>query len=195
MSESGEHINGNRESVVFKGKIGEVVHTEQEDGRVFEQFRRPPGTRLIIVSPDNRILITKEFRQETNGYDLRLPGGKVCDTLEEYDSIRGNKETVRKAAVEGATREAREEVGLDIVNPEPVTVAKSGATVDWDLHYFLVRDYHERPDGQELEHGEDIEVNWMQPSEIRQAITDGQMQEWRSVGVLLGIVLPQLEQQ
>jgi hypothetical protein len=80
MSEIGEQMKKNNETVVFKGKIGEVVHIEQQDGRVFEQFRRPPGTRLVIVSQDNSILITKEYRHETGGIDLRLPGGKVCDT-------------------------------------------------------------------------------------------------------------------
>jgi hypothetical protein len=74
-------------SVVFSGKIGEVVHVEQPDGRVFEKFRRPPGVRLVIVSPDKKLLITKEFRSETSNYDLRLPGGKVCDSLDEYHSL------------------------------------------------------------------------------------------------------------
>lgn len=54
MSKTGEHIRNNNETIVFKGKIGEVVHIEQQDGRVFEQFRRPPGTRLVIVSQDNK---------------------------------------------------------------------------------------------------------------------------------------------
>lgn len=193
MSETDGH--NSKDNVVFRGIIGEVIHTVQQDGRVFEQFRRPPGTRLIIVSPENRVLITKELRHETGGYDLRLPGGKVCDSLEEYETIRTSQDRVHSTAIDSAKREAREEVGLDINNPVPVTVAKSGATVDWDLHYFLVRDYQERPDGQELTQGEDIEAIWMWPYEIRQAITDGKMQEWRSVGVLLGIVLPQLEQQ
>ena len=44
----------NNEESVFHGKIGEVVHTKQPDGRVFERYRRPPGTRLIIISPDKK---------------------------------------------------------------------------------------------------------------------------------------------
>lgn len=38
------------EEVVLNGKIGEVVHTTQLDGRIFERYRRPPGTRLVIVT-------------------------------------------------------------------------------------------------------------------------------------------------
>ncbi len=61
------------------------------------------------------------------------------------------------------------------------------------LYYFTTADYQENADGQNLEHGEQIERVELSAPEIRQAITNGEMQEWRSVGVLLGLVLPQLE--
>lgn len=182
-----------KSSVVFAGKIGEVVHTVQPDGRVFEKFCRPPGTRLIIVSPENKILITKEFREETDNYDLRLPGGKVCDTLEEYNKLRENSEDMLEAAKDGAVKEAREEAGIIVKGLEHITTATAGATVEWDLYYFLIKDYKEHPEGQDLEHGEDIEITWMNIEEIKEAISLGQMQEWRSAGVLLGKVLPKLK--
>jgi len=180
------------ESIVFSGKIGEVVHISQPDGRVFEQYRRPPGTRLIIISPDNKILITKEHRHETNSIDHRLPGGKVCDSLGQYNELRQSGANILEAAKAGAIKEALEETGLEIKNPQLITKANAGATVDWDLYYFLVRDYTEAEGGQRLEHGEDIEVNWMTNTEIITAIKNGQMHEWRSAGVLLGKVLPDL---
>jgi len=179
------------EEIAFSGNIGEVVHITQPDGRVFEMFRRPPGTRIIIVSPEGEVLITKEHRYETESVDLRLPGGKVCDSLKEYDALRRSGQDIVAAAKAGAIKEAREETGLIIKSPELLTKANAGATVEWDLYYFLVRDY-EDADGQKLEHGEDIKVNWMTPAEITAAIKNGQMQEWRSVGVLLGLVLPKL---
>lgn len=178
-----------KSSVVFAGKIGEVVHTVQPDGRVFEKFCRPPGTRLIIISPENKILITKEFREETNNYDLRLPGGKVCDTLEEYNRLRESSADILNAAKAGAIKEAREEAGIVVNDLELITVSKAGATVEWDLYYFLIKNYEEHPEGQALEHGEDISIVWMTIDEIKKAIKQKQMQEWRSTGVLLGIVL------
>jgi len=181
------------ETIVFSGKIGEVIHTKQPDGRVFEKYRRPPGTRLIIISPAGKILITKEHRHESGSLDLRLPGGKVCDSLKDFQALLGSQRDMTEAAADGAKKEAREETGLVIEDPELITIAKSGATVDWDLYYFRVHNYSKHPKGQALEHGEDIEVTWMSTNEIRQAITDGQMQEWRSVGVLLGKVFPELE--
>jgi 8-oxo-dGTP pyrophosphatase MutT (NUDIX family) len=180
------------ETTVFRGKIGEVIHTKQNDGRVFERYRRPPGTRLIIVSPDKKILITKEHRSEAAGVDLRLPGGKVCDSLEDYHALLVSGKDIIAAATAGAIKEALEETGLIIENPQLITRANAGATVEWDLYYFLVDTYTKSPGGQELEDGEDIEVTWMTATDLLQAIQNGQMQEWRSVGVLLAKVLPQL---
>lgn len=181
------------EDTVFKGNIGEVVHIAQPDGRVFEMFRRPPGTRTIVVSPEGKVLITREHRHETKNVDLRLPGGKVCDTLGEYDKLRASGQDMAEFAKTGAIKEVCEETGLNIKDPKLVTVATAGATVDWDLYYFLARDYTHTKDGQQLEHGENIEVTWMSSSEIIAAIKLGQMQEWRSVGVLLGLVLPKFK--
>ena len=79
-----------------------------------------------------------------------------------------------------------------IHNPELIVKANSGATVEWDLYYFIVKEYDEHPDGQQLEHGEDIHVEWMTSLELQQAISQGHMNEWRSVGVLLGLALPNL---
>lgn len=182
-----------KSSVVFAGKIGEVIHTVQPDGRVFEKFCRPPGTRLIIVSPEKKILITKEFREETNNYDLRLPGGKVCDTLEEYNKLRESSEDILEAAKAGAIKEAREEAGVTVKDLKLITIANAGATVEWDLYYFKVEDYVHHEDGQALEEGEEIKITWMSIDEIKKAIQSRQMQEWRSVGVLLGTVIPKLE--
>jgi 8-oxo-dGTP pyrophosphatase MutT (NUDIX family) len=181
------------ETVAFSGKIGEVIHTAQKDGRIFECYRRPPGTRLIIISPERKILVTKEHRSETAGIDLRLPGGKVCDNLQDYHALLDSGKDIVEATKTAATKEALEETGLIIEDPRLIAKAHAGATVEWDLYYFRVDKYTESPNGQELEEGEDIEVAWMTANELRQAIANDQMQEWRSVGVLLAKVLPELE--
>jgi 8-oxo-dGTP pyrophosphatase MutT (NUDIX family) len=182
------------ETVVFNGLIGEVLHTKLPDGRIFERYRRPPGVRIIIISPDNKILITKEYRHENQGFDLRLPGGKVRDSLESYHALLSSDVTVVDAAIEVAKKEALEETGLIVYDPKLVTVALAGATVEWDLYYYIVRDYLLNPNGQQLEHGEDIEILWLGIDEISKAIRSGQISEWRSVGVLLGIVAPSINE-
>lgn len=92
-----------------------------------------------------------------------------------------------EAAKAGAIKEAREEAGIIVKNLEFITKATAGATVEWDLYYFSVKDYEIHSDGQALEDGEEITVTWMSIEEIKKAISLGQMQEWRSVGVLLGM--------
>ena len=48
-----------------------------------EIVRRPPGVRLLIVKEGN-VLLTKEYRHEADGYDFRLPGGKVFESLRDF---------------------------------------------------------------------------------------------------------------
>jgi len=181
------------ESVAFSGIIGEVIHTEKSDGRVFERYRRPPGTRIIIVNGNNEILMTKEHRHESSKVDLRLPGGKVFDTMQAMNDFMDSNDDINEAIISGATAEAREEAGIMIRNPMVIEKAVDGATVEWDLYYVLVTDFEEHPEGQQLEAGEEgIETVWMSIPDIKAAIKNGDMHEWRSVGILLGKVIPSL---
>lgn len=174
---------------VFSGKLGEVVQTVQPGGRVFERFRRPPGVRMVIVSA-GKVLLTEEYRRETGHIDLRLPGGKVFDDKESFAAaLRSGR--LYEAVEEAVAREALEEVGILVSHPKLLTVAQAGATVEWDLYYFMVREFTEAPGGPSPEEGEDIAPKWLGPEEIIAAVKDGRMSEWRSVGVLLGLVFPE----
>ena len=173
--------------VVYQGKIIEVIQEKVMYGneeRLFESARRSPGTRLIILTPNNKLIITREFRREHNNYDYRLPGGKVFDTLIEYNQALEKGEDISEKAKLAAAKEAREEVGIEAENLELFTVSKCGVTIDWDLYYFVVNNY-KKNQSQELETGEDIKVTEVTPSEAIEICLDGRMQEDRSVAVLL----------
>ena len=175
------------EKIVYQGKIVEVVQQDFQVGaekKVFEWARRAPGTRLIIVSPDQQILITKEFRAEVGGYDYRLPGGKVFDSLLEYKAFLVTKKEILPMAEAAAKKEAREEAGIEGENMQHIATSKCGATVEWDLYYFVVDKYKELA-GQHLEAGEDISLQWLTFAEARELCMSGKMQEDRSVAVLL----------
>ncbi len=177
------------ERKVFSGRLGEVVQTVLPGGRVLECFRRPPGVRMVIVSA-GKVLLTEEYRRETGHVDLRLPGGKVFDDKESYaEAVRTGR--LNEAVEKAVAREAMEEVGILVSRPKLLTIAQAGATVEWDLYYFLVRDFTEAPGGPSPEEGEDIVPRWLGPEEIIDAIRQGRMSEWRSVGVLLGLVFPE----
>ena len=100
-------VVNNSERVVYSGKIFEVI---QKPVRIagkeimFEKVRRSPGVRLLIIN-QNKILITKEYREEHGNFDYRLPGGKVFDSLQKYLSFVQEKRDILTAAMNAAQKE------------------------------------------------------------------------------------------
>lgn len=173
------------ETVKYQGRIVELVEFEVEQGgkkMVFEKARRSPGVRLIIPK-DGSILLSREERQEIGGYDDRLPGGKVFDTLEEYNKALATGTELKEAARQAAIREAREEVGIEVTDLTFFHKSVCGTTVEWDLFYFVVHNFTETT--QELEAGEDISVNFIENEQVRRMCLDGSMSEERSALTLL----------
>ena len=173
------------EDIKYQGRILEIVELPQPNGKVFEIARRAPGVRLIIPSADGkRLLMTREFRHEADGYDYRLPGGKVFDKLTEYNDFRASRESILPFAESKAKGEGLEETGLVLQEFKHYVTANCGATVDWDLYYFEITKFEKHADGQQLEEGEDIAVKWLDLAEVKAIIAKGEMQEYRSAGVL-----------
>jgi ADP-ribose pyrophosphatase len=173
------------EQITHQGKIIEVVQKEVEQNgktKTFEFARRSPGTRLIIPK-DGDILLAKEFRHELKGYDYRLPGGKVYDTLDEYNTALSSNIDINKAAEHAAAKEAREEVGIQVKDVSFIHKSVCGATVVWDLFYFVVNDFEEGK--QELEEGEDITFEFVDRDRVKQMCLDGSISEERSALILL----------
>lgn len=175
------------EQIFARGKLFELVHLEQNDGRVFEIARRAPGVRLIIHDQDaGKVLLTKEYRRELNDWDWRLPGGKVFDSLEEFEAFRAGEGDIVEAARNQAANEARQEAGIETSELELYKKSVLGATVEWDLYIFEAMNWQRHQGGQALEAGEEIEAdNWLTYDEIRQLILEGKMQEERIALILL----------
>lgn len=167
------------EKIKYSGNIIEVIE-EQHGNKTFEIARRSPGVRALIVN-NNKILLSREFRIEIDDYDYRLPGGKVFDTLNEY-SVHA-KENLIEYAKKAVVKECFEEVGLNIKNPQLLKISKAGATIVWDLYYFLVLDFTQ--DVQHLEEGEDISFDWYTFEQVKDFCLNNQIQEDRSVAVIL----------
>ena len=171
---------------MYKGRMIEIVEQPMKIGEkeiVFESGRRAPGVRLIVLLPENKILLTKEYRTYLKGYDFRLPGGKVMDSLEEYNTFLASGDDMKEKAREAAIKEAREEVGLIVDDLELFAISKCGASVEWDLYYFVVKSFTQCE--QALEHGEDITPAPTSPDEVKTMCLDGRIQEDRSALMLL----------
>ena len=185
MSEDNEKEK-NKERITFRGRIIEVVETPVEEApgkiKMYEKARRSPGTRLIIVQ-NQRVLLTVESRSELDKPDIRLPGGKVFNKLDEYNEFLHSGKDILVPAKQAAIKEAKEEAGIEVNSIRHFHTSINGATVEWDLYYYVIDDYV-RGD-QELEQGEDIELLEVTFDEAWQYAIDGSMQEDRSAAVLL----------
>lgn len=172
------------EKITFQGRMIEVVEVETEDNgkkRIFEFARRSPGVRLIIPK-ENRVLLSREFRSELGEYDYRLPGGKVFDSLSEYNAALEAKEDIDESAKRAAIKEAHEEVGVEVKDLVFLYKSVCGATIMWDLFYFLVKDFNEAT--QKLEDGEDISYEFIEKEKAKQMCLNGKIKEERSALVL-----------
>lgn len=176
-------------TTLFKGRIIEVIQKEV-DGRTFEIARRSPGVRLIIKDW-KKILLTKEYRHEHNIYDYRLPGGKVFDSLDEYNEKMENNENLETYAEKAAKNEAKQEAWVLPQSLQLLSVSKAWATIERDLYYFLVEKFEANTWGQELEEWEDIRTEWKTFEEVQQLCLDWSIKEDRSVWMLLKFLLNQ----
>jgi len=173
--------------ILFKWKIIEVVEKEF-NWRKFEIARRSPWVRLIITDWE-KFLLTKEFRYEHNGYDYRLPGGKVFDTLDEFNRVINSNENIDNYAKHAAIDECLQETWLIVKSIEPITISKAWSTIERDLHYFLIKDFEENVKWQELEDGEDIGVEWKNKDELMELCLNWFINEDRSVWIIFKYLL------
>lgn len=180
------------ETSKYKGKIVEVVEfnvTQAGKQLVFEKARRSPGVRLIVKQGDS-ILITKEERHEQGGYDYRLPGGKVFDTLTEYTDALTSGADMVEAAKKAAIKEAREEAYVEVKDASFLYRSICGTTVEWDLFYFVAQEAESleraRVDAERtVEEAEDISVEFMDREQVKRMCLEGSIKEERSALVLL----------
>ena len=177
------------EKILYSGEIFELYEKTSrynKDGEIqykrFEYARRSPGVRGIIVKED-KILLTKEYRYELEDWDYRLPGGKVYDSLEDY-RMALKEETILSDVQDAIKRELLEEVGIKISSPYLYYISKAGATVIWDLYYFIIDGFEFAKEGQDLGDGENISYQWFSYTEIKDLIKKDLIKEDRSIGII-----------
>ncbi len=169
---------------VFNGQIGQVL--QDDSGR--EYYRRPPGVRAIIPT-ETGLIIQKEYRPYLDrGWDYRLPGGKVMDTLNDYlrwmnlSSEMPSSHSMLKEIIGAFKNEVKQEAGLIVESFVHYHESESSATVEHELHYFLVKQF--KKDAQELQHGEVIEVLELPYKEVWELLLNREFSEDRTRAVL-----------
>ncbi len=178
--------------VMYSGIIFDIIHQNMQiddKTETYEVARRSPGVRIMFVK-NGRMLIAKEYREEISGWDYRLPGGKVFDSLREYKEYIDSGDEIIDYALKAVENEGREEAGLVADNIEYFSKSGSGGrTVNWDLYYFVVEKFHLSDGGQMLEPGENITCEWMGFDDVKRLCLDGSIQEDRTVANVLKFIM------
>ena len=131
------------------------------------------------------MLLTREFRNELNAWNYRLPGGKVFDTLADYQKFLKSGEDVRIVADKKAVEESSEEAGIRVDSLDYIETSTLGSTVEWDLYVYVSSNWI-KAEGQSLEEGEQIETdNWFTFAEAEKMILNGEVREERIALILL----------
>jgi 8-oxo-dGTP pyrophosphatase MutT (NUDIX family) len=194
MRSDGGSDDGARRSV-FQGAVVEVSRQQKTlpTGKVIEIERaeRSPGVRIIVTDGVN-ILLTREWRDELNGWDYRLPGGKVFDRLDAYLAQRDDGAAIARACRAAAARELEEETGIVVAEAAltPAHVSVAGATIIWDLHYYVARieSAVSSSDPALTHEGELVGRAWLSAHEAFALFQQGAMQEERSAAVLMRLL-------
>lgn len=183
-------------SVVFSGRLIQIVRQPMllANGRelVFETAERSPGVRTIVWT-GHSVLLNREWRHESEKWDYRLPGGKVFDDLKTYNASRSDPDEILRLSKRAATRELAEETGLSADHQSLELIAKSvcGATIEWDLYYYLLRLDGEAPicPPGVTEEGECISAAYHTVSDIVRFFLSGEICEDRSAAVLIRFLI------
>lgn len=172
---------------------GNLIQIETND-KGHEKASRSPGVRLLLFNSDGKILLTKEYRNEQERFDFRLPGGKVFDDLKSWLEAKDDKPGMEKAALTAARLEAKQEAGVtEIKDLQVFHTSKDGATMEWDLIYLkgeVVQTGEQELDGDEAIHG--IETGYYTKEQVLKMLLEKQISEDRTVGVLCRELLKDL---
>jgi 8-oxo-dGTP pyrophosphatase MutT (NUDIX family) len=126
-----------------------------------EYVRRRDGTRTIAIDSDNNILLTYEFRYELNGYDWRVPGGRL-----DYDD---------EPIIGAAQREFVQETGFVAENWEFLWTTTLDSTVRYQRHFFLATKLQLVGSSRDL--GEKIDVHWIPLEKANEMALIGKINE------------------
>ena len=187
-----ERIETVADTILYSGKLIDVVsrtlRVVKSDSKPFEYSievaRRPPGVRLIVLR-DSRYLLLKEYRAELQGWDYRLAGGKVFESQEHHLAFLQTSAPIAERLAYTVSAEAKEELGIVVKASHFMRKSSAGATVDWDLYFFMIDGFEELESGPQPEGTELLTSEWHDADSVVHLIQSHQFSEDRSIGVLL----------
>jgi ADP-ribose pyrophosphatase len=161
---------------------GRIVHLSLDtvrfpDGSTgeLEMIRHSGAAAVLPVldpldSEDPRILLVHQFRYAGGGYLYEVPAGRPDRGGEPWE--------------ECASRELKEETGLDAGNLIPLTsILTTPGFTDERIHLFLATDLSEGPTGRDQD--EFMEVETMPLSRALRLVREGRIEDAKTICTLL----------
>lgn len=174
----------------YSTRLFQIVNHEVlfHDGTIkrFQYCERSPGVRALMTN-GTKILLTREWRDEISSYDYRLPGGKLCETIDQYRQLQDKTAALRTAVA----KEVSEETGFNLKEETftPFHTSISGSTMVWDLHYFHAQVPLSKSGDTSSEEGEMITTVWLDEKDVLKLCMDGAVHEDRTAAVLMRYIL------
>ena len=170
MSDTPEFIDSKK---IFEGRVFDVtVDTVREHGQTYvRDVVHHPGSAVILpVFDDDTIALVKQYRHPAVKYLLELPAGTLND---------------RERPEVGAARELEEELGLVAGRMEKLSeFFISPGFLSEKMWLYLATDLRETQ--QRLEEDEAIEIVRLSIERALQMITDGEIEDAKTIiGLLL----------
>ncbi len=185
------------DSPLYTAKLLQIVERRFQINKSGEQrefsidvVRRPPGVRLLITD-GSKLLLGREFRSELESWDYRLVGGKIFESLDEYLVFLESDEDIVPKIESAIKNEGEEEAGITPTSFELLCKSTCGAIIEWDLYFYVVNKFDVIGLGNSTEINEIIEPVWVTFSQAIDMCISGEIQEDRSIGILLKYLLQQ----
>lgn len=146
--------------MVFEGSIFSVYQWQQQlyDGRTatYEQLTRPDSACVLAVTPDGKILITRQLQPAVHEEFVGLPGG-IIDAGED--------------PLTAAQRELREETGYTAKNWQLWYSLQPASRIDWACFTFVAFDA-QKTESIHLDGGEQITLDLVTAPEFVAALKE-----------------------
>lgn len=167
----------NSSKIIFQNKWIKL-YTDQiefDDGKPGEYtyLSRHDGAHVVVINPNNELLLLKQYRYPTRAYEWSIPGGKI-------DS--GESPEV------SAKREASEELGVQIGKIIPLGIWIAQSTLNTEKLHMFVGWTSDSPKIGGLDNESVSAVQSFSADEILQMIDSGQIPD-PSISSALQIVI------
>jgi len=146
--------------IVFRSRFDRMTHprTGEELNRLV--LKSTDWVNVVALTADERLVVVRQYRFGTEEVTTEVPGGMV-------DPGEGHEESAKRELLEETGYVSDHWTYLGSVDPNPAVQTNQ-------MHHWLATDCRLEAE-QELDPGEDIEVDALSQEELRRAISSGEI--------------------